>query len=195
MLRFDEMTNGLVRPAGEILATQAMAAVRSNVGRRTVLRGIGLSALTVGGVALMSTWTPAMRRAAAEQGPGTLEGWNRDSCGKNNGNPVDYDPDPDTSGIYQDNGAACNGALFRGSNYCSNAGWHKRNEVEAHPGDGTIDYDAVSNRCWGGSDTKNAWQWSTQGEWYRCSDGRVQVRNGSGDLVNSYQTVCRQKTS
>ncbi|MGW0518995.1 hypothetical protein [Crossiella sp. NPDC003009] len=152
-------------------ATGGLHALDTRASRRGVLRGVALSALTLGTLSL--TW----RTASADTGPGGLEGWDRNDC--KDAYPGGYYESPDTGGRYRTAPAACFGGEFRSSEYCAN-GWHRADT------EGGQSYGTVSSSCNG----KNAWKWRTpDGRVYRCSDGNLTVtRSGT---TNTYFTICR----
>jgi hypothetical protein len=169
MSRLDltQVVSGSERPASPAERMTIINSGQTST-RRTVLKAIGVSAVAVGGGVL----SPSMRAAAETAPDGTL-GWN--VC------RVDYDPDADTGGAFYGAAPACNGAIYRSSEYCNSNGWHRDG---SQPG---IDYIRVHNRCWSPADGRNAWRWvvASSNSTFRCSDGRIVV---SG---NSYNTVCR----
>ncbi|MBP2474638.1 hypothetical protein JOF53_003510 [Crossiella equi] len=171
-LRLDTIPDAGQAPPGAE-PTRGLSALRQPATRRGVLRGITLSALTVGGLSL--TWRP--RAARAETGPGGLPGWDRNDC--RDAYPRGYPESPDTGGAYAGQPGACFGGNFRSSEYCR-YGWHRGDST------GDIQYTTVSSSCSG----KNAWKWTTpDGRVYRCSDGTTTItRHGT---TNSYFTICR----
>lgn len=177
-----EIVSSVSAPVGHVPVRRRVSRVVTHeTRRRTVLKAIGVGALALGGGLL----DLAARPAWAETSPaGNLQGWN--GCGG-----VDYAPDPDTGGLYASWPAACNGGTYRSSGYCNSNGWH-RNDIDYAPSV-TYDYIAVSDRCWGGSDSRNSWRWKVtrQGTEYqfRCSDGKVVKTTTSG--TSTYNTVCR----
>lgn len=164
------------RPVGAHQESAALRLLAVKPRRRTVLRVLGVAALSVGGTVL--SWGTMAKPAWAETGPGGLRGW--DVC------RVDYAPDADTSGAYVNRPAACNSGTYRGSTYCR-SGWHRTDTAVQGPA--TIDYNAVSNRCWSSSDGRNSWRWAAGGVTYRCSDGNAKACASGG--CSSYNTVCR----
>lgn len=144
-----------------------------------------------------------MRRAAAvEDGPGDLKAW--EDCGPGSGpQGRNYDPEPDTGGLWDDWKAACRGGTFRSSNLCREPeghelGWHKVGEE--HSECYSVNYNAVSGRCWGGDSSKNAWRWKVPHRdnpddmvAFRCSDGTKYVNKPCISETNFWDTVCRAK--
>lgn len=172
-LRLDLIPHADMTPTGDHPATGGLRALRIPATRRGVLRGVALSALTLGAFTL--TW--GRREAAAETGPGGLAGWDRNDC--KDAYPQGYDEQPDTGGRYRTAAAACFGGEFRSSEYCAN-GWHRADTQ------GSQTYATVSSSCNG----KNAWKWRTpDGRVYRCSDGNLTVTKSG--TTNTYFTICR----
>lgn len=178
--------------------TLALSGARFSSSRRTVIRTLAVGALGLGGNVLSWAMKASMPSALAnETSDSGLEGWTgADHCGRfSNGELVNYGEGfpgfkRDATGHFTEWNAACvnsNGPI--GSNYCNNSGWHRRDHVIDPPFN--IDYDAVSNRCWGGSNSKNAWRWEARRNPdtplvnFRCSDGKV---TSGGDTT---PTVCR----
>ncbi|MCK2238376.1 MULTISPECIES: hypothetical protein [unclassified Crossiella] len=172
-LRLDLIPHADVLPEGGYSSTGGLRALRTPASRRGVLRGVALSALTLGTLSL--TW--GNRSAQAETGPGGLEGWDRNDC--KDAYPQGYQEDKDTGGQFRNAAGACFGGEFRSSEYCAN-GWHRSGTFGAEV------YATVSSSCSG----KNAWKWRTpDGRVYRCSDGNLTVtRSGT---TNTYFTICR----
>jgi hypothetical protein len=173
-------------------ASAAAHKVRGRPTRRTVLRAIVVSSLTVGGNFLSLGARLTMPRAFAEISPdGARRGWN--NC------HADYTPQPDTGGRYADWPPACHNGTANGhhlgSKFCNSSGWHRRDSGSDHGV--RWNYDSVSYRCWGGPDSKNAWRWQSNAgrghpaTFFRCSDGQY-TRCTSG-RCHSFATVCRAK--
>lgn len=153
--------------------------------RRTVLRAVLLSALTLGATALDWAGAWGARRARAEIGRFGLLGWDRTDC--RDGYPNGYAETPDTSGAYAHTYAACFGGSWRSSSYCE-AGWHKHGTWQY--GDVRADHVPISTAC-GETVTRNAWKWTTpDGVVYRCSDGYTTFWGG-GHFGQTYLTICR----
>lgn len=162
--------------------TAALRELNLPSSRRSVLRGITLSALTVGAVSL--TWGPWRSTAMAESGPDRLQGWDRNDC--KDAYPEGYAEERDTSGLYRSRPGACFGGEMISSEFCAN-GWYRSDEVRT--GNKVIKYTPVSGYC-GGSGNKNAWQWRTpDGRVYRCSDGNMAV-TVNGQTRNVF-SICR----
>ncbi|MEU7909346.1 hypothetical protein [Actinoplanes sp. NPDC049118] len=164
--------------------TRALSGLgKASTRRRTVLRGVGLSGLTLGATAL--SWSPVagQRAARAENGPNGLRGWDRTDC--RDAYPSGYTEQRDTGGAYQNEPAACFGGDFMGSMYCT-SGWHKKGTVRDAPI--TYTYTPISTAC-GSSSTKNAWKWRVGGRTWRCSDGNTRVSGGGS--TRTYLTICR----
>jgi hypothetical protein len=166
--------------------TKALAKLPAS--RRTVLRGVTVSALTVGALAL--TWgTPRGQRAAAETGPGGLKGWDRNDC--KDAYPSGYfeSPDDDTS-QFRNSAAACFGSVYISSVNCVN-GWFRTDTVTE--GGVTKKYSPYVGAC-GPTGQYNAWRWQTpDGKVYRCGDGEVTVTDPSGE--NTYFAICRAQVT
>jgi hypothetical protein len=163
---------------GEVRPTTALRGMKLTATRRSVIRGIGLSALTVGTLSL--TW--GAWRGMAETGPGGLPGWDRNDC--KDAYPDGYEEQPDTDGEFKNSPAACFGGELISSEFCAN-GWYRADETRE--GDTTRKYGPVSTDC---GESKNAWRWTTpDGKVYRCSDGNMTVTaNGQTNTVFS---ICR----
>jgi hypothetical protein len=168
-------------PGGERHKTRALRELPAPRSRRTVLRGIALSGLTVGTLAL--NWgSPEGRRAYAESGPDGLTGWDRNDC--RDAYPHGYDAHGDILGSkYHRAPPACFGSTFISSEYCAN-GWHRTGEerraglVRRHR--------PVTAECVG----KSAWRWRTpDGKVYRCSDGLTTIAVGT--VEHTYFSICR----
>lgn len=167
--------------------TRALRDIKvSPASRRTVLRGVALSALTVGATAL--SWSPLAgnRAARAENGPGGLRGWDSNTCA--DAYPRGYDAEPDTGGSFRNEKAACFGGDFMASTYCA-SGWHRSGTVRDAPVITT--YKPISTACGSGT-TKNAWKWKTSdNKVWRCSDGHTTV--SAGGTSRTYLTICRAR--
>lgn len=164
--------------------TRALSGIRkAPARRRTVLRGVALSSLTLGATAL--SWSPlaGQRAARAENGPNGLRGWDRNDC--RDAYPDGYSEQQDTGGSYRNEPAACFGGDFMGSMYCT-SGWHKRGTERDAPV--VYVYTPISTAC-GSSSTKNAWKWRVGGRTWRCSDGNTRV--SAGGSTRTYLTICR----
>lgn len=171
----------------------ALSLLRVTPNRRSVLRMLGVGALTLGGTVL--SWRPrALTRTASAAGVeyapgGHHSGWLQ--C------MIDYVPDPDSGGRYKGLPAACNNSQnFIASTYCRPSGWHRIDTVRRSTG-AIVTYRMVGNRCWGsgtGFATRNAWRWrQPSGNVYRCSDGQMAVTRDGRTHV--YNTVCRWKVA
>lgn len=171
--------------AGGRRKSRALRELPAPHSRRTVLRGIALSGLTVGTLAL-SWGSVEGRRAFAETGPGGLDGWDRNDC--RDAYPHGYDAHPDLPGSeYHRAPAACFGSTFISSEYCENS-WHRAGD-ERRLGIGRS-HRPLSVACEG----KSAWRWTTpDGTVYRCSDGLTTVTVGS--LENTYFSICRAEVA
>jgi hypothetical protein len=180
MLNLSEIPGTAERPNGSRRDSEALRLLSTRSRRRAILRMVGLSALALGGTVLNWGARGTTGQARAETGPGGLLGW--DDCGG------DYDPDPDTGGAYVDEPGACNGGSYRASTYCKD-GWHRTDRVSQ--GSATIEYRAVSNRCWSASEGRNSWRWKAGGHTYRCSDGNAYACTNDG--CGRYNTVCRAR--
>lgn len=165
-------------------ATTTLGELRTPTSRRSVLRGVTVSALTVGALAL--TWgTSRTQRAAAETGPGGLTGWDRNDC--KDAYPQGYEETPDDdSSDYRTAAAACFGSTYISSTNCVD-GWFRTDTVTE--GGVTKKFVPVSGAC-GPSGNHNAWRWQTpDGKIYRCGDGDVTVTESGGE--NTYFAICR----
>jgi hypothetical protein len=156
---------------------------KTSTRRRTVLRGVAFSSLTLGATAL--SWSPlaGQRAARAENGPNGLRGWDRTDC--RDAYPDGYSEQPDTGGAYRNEPGACFGGDFMGSMYCT-SGWHKKGTERDAPI--VYTYTPISTAC-GTSSTKNAWKWRVAGKTWRCSDGHTRVSGGG--TSRTYLTICR----
>lgn len=191
-LTFSEIVDVTSLPHGSPTTSATDYKLRGRSTRRTVLRAIAVSSLTVGGNFLSLGARLTMPRAFGETSPdGTRKGWNH--C------HADYAPQPDTGGLYADWPPACRNGTANGhhlsSKFCNPSGWHRR--------DSGLDqgvrwnYDSVSSRCWGGPKSRSAWRWRSNAgrghpaALFRCSDGRYTRCTSSG--CHSFATVCRAK--
>ncbi|MET8677168.1 hypothetical protein ABZW18_06130 [Streptomyces sp. NPDC004647] len=180
---------------GEVRPTAALRGLKQPTSRRSVLRGMALSALTVGALSL--TWGNS-GRAMAETGPNGLTGWDSNDCkdaypvrdGFPNGG---YDEGPDTGGEFNGS-AACFGGEEMSSEYCDANGWYRSDEKQE--GDTVTKYTPVSTSC--GTEQagfKNAWKWKTpDGKVYRCSDGSMTV-TVDGEETRNVFSICRALVS
>jgi hypothetical protein len=169
-------------PEGERRKSHALRELPAPRSRRTVLRGIALSGLTVGTLAL--NWgSPEGRRAYAESGPGGLTGWDRNDC--RDAYPHGYDEHRDIPGSkYRRAPAACFGSAFISSEYCAN-GWHRADE-ERRVGGMSLRHRPITGECNG----KDSWRWRTpDGTVYRCSDGLTTITMVG--FENTYFSICR----
>lgn len=164
----------------DAVPTRALKQLKVTGGRRTVLRAAALGAMTIGAAALDWTGVFGTKRAKAETGPFGMQGWDRNDC--LDAYPFGYNEAPDTNGFYYGT-SACFGGTWRGSNYCS-GGWHKNGTYFY----GSIQGDSVPvySTCSG----RNAWRWTVNGIWYRCSDGNTTFWGG-GYTGQTYFTICR----
>jgi hypothetical protein len=160
--------------------TGALKDLKVSGGRRTVLRAAALGAMTIGAAAL--DWGGALgtKSAKAETGPASMWGWDRNDC--LDAYPSGYNEVADTNGYYYGT-AACFGGTWRGSAYCY-SGWHKNGTYfyGSIQGDSVPVYSSCSGR--------NAWRWTVNGIWYRCSDGNTTFYGG-GYTGQTYFTICR----
>lgn len=162
--------------------TAALSGLRTPASRRGVLRGVALSALSVGALSL--TWGSS-GRAVAEQGPGGLPGWDRNDC--KDSYPDGYDEERDSGGQFKNAPGACFGGVIS-SEYCDASGWYRSDE--SHKGDTVTKYTPVSTACGQGT-PKNAWKWRTpDGKVYRCSDGTMTVTVAGAETQNVF-SICR----
>ena len=122
-LTFSEIVDVTSLPPDGPTVSAAGQKLRGRPTRRTVLRAIVVSSLTVGGNFLSLGARLTMPRASAETSPdGTRRGWNY--C------HADYTPQPDTGGRYADWPPACHNGTANGhhlgSKFCNSSGWHRR---------------------------------------------------------------------
>ncbi|MGP3924116.1 MULTISPECIES: hypothetical protein [unclassified Streptomyces] len=170
---------------GDLQPTTALRGLKKPASRRSVLRGMAASALTVGALSL--TWGNS-GRAFAEESPGGLTGWDRNDC--KDAYPSGYDEQADEGGQFKDAPGACFGGPVS-SDYCDANGWYRADEVTE--GDKVTKYAPVSTMC-GESEQKNAWKWTTpDGKAYRCSDGEMTVT--AGGETNTVFSICRALVS
>src|SRR5262245_50999902 len=111
-------------------AEPTRALTRVKAGRRSVLRGVALGAMTLGAVTVNWTNKFTAAPAYAESGPGGVQGWDRTDC--QDAYPGGYNEKKDTGGAYVNNTGACWGATYIASTYCS-AGWHRTDTVHDSP--------------------------------------------------------------
>ncbi|MFJ3955824.1 hypothetical protein ACIPXV_38295 [Streptomyces libani] len=173
---------------GEPRPTAALRGLRQPSSRRSVLRGVALSALTVGALSL--TWGNS-GRAMAEDGPNGLPGWDANDC--KDAYPDGYAEVPDSGGTFKTAPAACFGGEMISSEFCDANGWYRSEEVQE--GDKVTKYAPVSDQCGSeGTGFKNAWKWKTpDGKVYRCSDGNMTVT--AGGQTNTVFSICRAEVS
>lgn len=172
---------------GELRPTAALRGLKQPASRRSVLRGVALSALTVGALSL--TWGNS-GRAMAETGPNGLAGWDRNDC-KDAYPSGGYDEEQDAGGEFKGAPAACYGGVIS-SEYCDANGWYRSDEQRE--GDKVTKYAPVSTSC-GENETKNAWKWTTpDGKAYRCSDGTMTVTVAGEETENVF-SICRALVS
>ena len=160
--------------------TGALKDLKVSGGRRTVLRAAALGAMTIGAAALDWGGAFGIKNAKAETGPAGMWGWDRNDC--LDAYPSGYNEVADTNGYYIGT-AACFGGTWRGSNYCF-SGWHKN---------GTYFYGAIQGNSvpvYSSCSGRNAWRWTVNGLWYRCSDGNTTFYGG-GYTGQTYFTICR----
>lgn len=162
-------------------ATDALADIDQVVRRRTVLKGVTLSAIALGTGALSMA---GASKAAAETSPTGLTGWDANDC--KDAYPNGYNEQRDNYGIYTAEPGACFGGTFIGSNFCDAAGWY-RNETDRY----NQTYRPISSAC-GATSTKNAWRWTVNGVTYRCSDGRITIPS-YWYYSRTYLAICRAK--
>ncbi len=189
-LTVSEIVDATSLPRGGSTSPAAAVKMQRRPTRRVVLRAIAASSLMIGGNFLSWGARLAMPRASAETSPdGTRKGWNH--C------HADYAPQPDTGGLYEDWPPACHNGEANGhhisSKFCNPSGWHRRDAGSDH---GVHwNYDAISSRCWGGPESRNAWRWRSNAgrghpaTLFRCSDGRYTRCTSNG--CHSFATVCR----
>ncbi|MFD5390115.1 hypothetical protein [Streptomyces sp. NPDC056669] len=170
---------------GELRPTAALRALKKPASRRSVLRGVAASALTVGALSL--TWGNS-GRAFAEESPSGLAGWDRNDC--KDAYPNGYEEQPDVGGQFKNAAGACFGGPIS-SDYCDADGWFRTGTGKEDGVDYT--YEPTSSAC-GEGETKNAWKWTTpDGKVYRCSDGyRWVTAEGQGAGILS---MCRAQVS
>lgn len=174
---------------GELRPTAALRGLKKPASRRSVLRGVAASALTVGALSL--TWGNS-GRAFAEENPSdpTRTGWDKNDC--KDAYPDGYEQQQDTGGEFETAPAACFGGSLMSSEFCDENGWYRSGEETLD--DGTVrQYQPVSDQC--GLDEvgfKNSWKWTTpDGKVYRCSDGNMTVIGPDGAPGESMMTICR----
>lgn len=162
--------------------TFALTEIDSVLRRRTVLKGITLSAVALGTGALnmAGATTPAL----AETSPTGLTGWDGNDC--KDAYPNGYAEQKDNYGEYVNEPGACFGGTFIGSSFCDSAGWYRRGYDSYRQY-----YRPISSAC-GSATTKNAWRWTVNGVTYRCSDGRVTIPSYYY-FSRTYLAICRAK--
>jgi len=167
---------------GELRKTAALSGLKTPASRRSVLRGVAASALTVGALSL--TWGNSGRAFADETSPDGRVGWDETDC--KGAYPEGYDEEPDASGQFKTAQAACFGGVIS-SDYCdATTGWHRADTSS----DGQTKYTPDPSRC----SEKASWQWKTpDGKVYRCSDGTTTV-TANGQTQN-IDTICRALVS
>ncbi|MEU6082912.1 hypothetical protein [Streptomyces sp. NPDC047108] len=170
--------------------TAALSGLKKPASRRSVLRGMAASALTVGALSL--TWGNS-GRAFAEEGPGGLQGWDKNDC--SDAYPDGgYAEEADSGGQFKDAPGACFGGEEISNDYCDTAGWYRADQVTE--GNKVTQYTPVSTSCGSeGVGYKNAWKWKTpDGSVYRCSDGNMTV-TVDGQETRAVFSICRAKVS
>jgi hypothetical protein len=161
--------------------------------RRVILKAMVFGCVALGGQFLLMT-TRISKAWGIETSPdGTSQGWEL-PCS------WDYPEQTDTSGDYVSWNGACIGGDFRGSNYCGDNGWHRRDTIHV-PNNYDKDFSRVHSRCWSnsslnrpsGADSLNSWRWKIQssGNVFRCSDGKMVVTLLPDGGSHTYDTVCR----
>lgn len=157
-LRLDHVPDVAEAPANAAPTRMRSKPNNWRAGRRMVLRGIMLGAATIG-TTVASFGERFTRPAWAEEGPGGLQGHDlKPNC---EGSMGDHDPDPSNDGQV----AACVGGYYIKKAYCNAQGWFKTGSEPV--GGFSRVYYPVTGFCRG----KNAWQWKTGDEVFRCSDG------------------------
>ncbi|MGO4957795.1 hypothetical protein ACTQ49_11115 [Luteococcus sp. Sow4_B9] len=151
------------------------------VRRRTVLKGVTLSAVALGTGALNLA---GASRAAAETSPTGLTGFDANDC--KDAYPNGYPEDKDNVGIYVNEPGACFGGTFIGSVFCDASGWYRTGTDSYRQ-----TYRPISTTC-GTTNMKNAWRWTVNGVTYRCSDGRVTIPS-YWYYSRTYLAICRAK--
>jgi hypothetical protein len=173
------------RPADAGPSSALRELPKANAGRRTVLRGIALSGVTVGAAALSWAQFGRQESARAEDGPNGLRGWDRNDC--RDAYPDGYREERDNGGRYRDAEGACFGGDFMGSHLCGN-GWHRADTAQNSSGQ-TFVFAPISTAC-GTTETKNSWKWKTSdGRVWRCSDGTTTVSVDGED--RTFLSICR----
>lgn len=162
--------------------TEALKDLKVGGGRRTVLRAAALGAMTIGAATLDWSGVFGTKSAKAETGPAGMWGWDRNDC--LDAYPGGYNEQPDTGGAYAGT-SACFGGTWRGSTWCA-SGWHKNGTYWYNSGTVQGNSVPVYNMCSG----RNAWRWTVNGIWYRCSDGNTTLYGG-GYNGQTYFTICR----
>jgi hypothetical protein len=177
-------------------STRALSALAIPRRRRTVLKAMVYTGLTIGATALAVPFLGRTRPALAETSPGGgLEGWDDNDC------TVSYPgggyPERDDShGIYMPpEQPACFGSTWIGWNWCNAAGWHRSGtNIPSAPPGWQWECRPISTAC-GRNAKKNAWRWTTpNGKIWRCSDGRSRVRRvGDACWSAEFLTICRAR--
>ncbi|MEV5778502.1 hypothetical protein AB0L49_46130 [Streptomyces antimycoticus] len=168
---------------GEPQPTAVLRGLKKPTSRRSVLRGVAASALTVGALSL--TWGHS-GRAFAEEGPAGLMGWDRNDC--QDAYPGGYDEERDADGEFKDAPGACFGGVIS-SKYCDGNGWYRADQ-ETRDG-GVHKYTPDPTMCSG----KHSWKWKTpDGKVYRCSDGTETVTANGGEQQVVF-SMCRALVS
>lgn len=168
---------------GELRPTAALRGLKRPASRRSVLRGVAASALTVGALSL--TWGNS-GRAFAEDSPSGLAGWDRNDC--KDAYPEGYDEEQDATGQFKDAPGACFGGVIS-ADYCDANGWYRSDE--SRDGDTVTKYTPDPERCAG----KHSWKWRTpDGKVYRCSDGTMTVTVNGTETENVF-SMCRALVS
>lgn len=146
---------------------------RANPTRRTVLRFLAMSSMTIG-LAYVDLF-PRVRKANAVNPSPTYSEWG--TCAPNGPYGVNY----------FDSSTICtpSNSVFSGN--CSGS-WH-RNDSYSSPTNGTAYNYTFDNTSCG---NKNAWRWTGSVARRKCSDGRVWYRDAYGALIyNNRFSICR----